>query len=68
MRAAALAVVASLIGGAAYYKVGTPVVRAYPSADGTMVVKLTLSRFPGFVAYLRTSGAPMLGRGRGETA
>ena len=59
MRGALVAAVVSVLGGVLYYLIGTPVIRSYPSPDGTMVVKLTLSRTPGFVAYFRTS------RGRG---
>ncbi len=53
---AAWAVLLISLAGAAAYKLGTPVVRAYPAPDGTMVIKLTLSRAPGFVAYLRSGG------------
>ncbi len=63
MRAAATAAIISAVGGLLDYRVGTPQVRAYPAPDGTMVVKLTLSRAPGFVAYLRAPGGRMLGAG-----
>ena len=53
MRPAWIAVLLSVL-GATYLKVGVPSVRAYPSPDGTMVLKLTLSRAPNFVAYLRS--------------
>lgn len=63
MKSPLLAALLTVLGSLTYYKVGTPVVRAYPSSDGTMVVKLTLSRMPGFVAYFRTSGGRALGSG-----
>ena len=63
MRPVLLAVIGALI-GLTYYRVGTPSIKAYPSADGALVLKLTLSRAPGFVAYLRTSDARALGPGK----
>ncbi len=63
-----VALLLSLLGvSAAYRRLGTPVVRAYPSPDGTMVIKLTLSRAPNFVAYLRSGGNRQLSSG-GDTA
>lgn len=62
MRPAWIAVLLSLL-GVAYLKVGTPSVRAYPSPDGTMVLKLTLSRAPNFVAYVRSGGRAVLHAG-----
>lgn len=59
MRPAWIAVLLSLL-GVAYLRVGTPSVRAYPSPDGTMVLKLTLSRAPNFVAYVRSGGRAAL--------
>ena len=68
MRPTWVALLLSLLGlGATYYTVGSPVVRAYPSADGTMVVKLTLSRAPNFVAYLRTGGTRQLDAGGADS-
>lgn len=60
MRPALATALAALFGGLTYYVIGKPVVRAYPAPDGTMVVRLTLSRLPGFVAYFRTSGGHAL--------
>lgn len=61
MKAAAwLAVLCSTLLGAAIFKIGAPVIRTYPSTDGSMVVKFSLSKAPGFVAYLRTGGSPAL--------
>lgn len=70
MRPGWLALLLSISGlGAVFLKLGTPVVRAYPSPDGTMVIKLTLSRTPGFVAYLRSgAGNRRLGSGGDVTA
>ncbi len=67
MKAAAwLAILCSTLLGAAIFKVGAPVIRTYPSTDGSMVVKLSLSKVPGFVAYLRTGGGPALQSGATE--
>ena len=62
MRPAFLALLASLL-GLGVFKVGVPQIQAFPSTDGTMVLKLSLSRAPGFVAYLRTGGKRQLGAG-----
>ncbi len=51
--------------GGAFYKLGTPSVRTYPAPDGTMVVRLTLSRAPWFVAYFRTGARRALPGGSG---
>ncbi len=61
-----LAVLCSMLFGAAFLKVGSPVIQTYPSTDGSMVVKLSLSKAPGFVAYLRTGGDPALQSGSVE--
>jgi hypothetical protein len=61
MKAAAwLALLCSTLLGAVLIKIGAPVIRTYPSTDGSMVVKLSLSKAPGFVAYLRTGGSRVL--------
>ena len=67
MRPVLLAVIGALV-GITYYRIGAPSVKAYPSADGAMVLKVTLSRAPGFVAYLRTSGGPALGATTARTS
>ncbi len=64
--AAWLAVLCSTLLGAAIFKIGAPVIRTYPSTDGSMVDKLSLSKTPGFVAYLRTGGGPALQSGSAE--
>ncbi len=61
-----MVLLASLL-GLAYYKVGAPQVDAYPAPDGRMVIKVSLSRAPGFVAYLRTSGKGKLGAGKSHS-
>ncbi len=66
MRPGLVLLLASLL-GLAYYKVGAPQVDAYPAPDGRMVIKLSLSRAPGFVAYLRTSGKGKLGAGKSQS-
>ncbi|MBA2362196.1 MAG: hypothetical protein H0V86_01535 [Chloroflexia bacterium] len=69
MRSSAwLAVLGSSLLGAAIFKVGTPVVRTYPSTDGSMVIKFSLSKAPGFVAYLRTGGGRSLQSGSGDAS
>lgn len=55
MKPAVWAFLASLL-GLTYYRIGNPQIHAFPSTDGTMVIKLSLSRAPGFVAYFRTGG------------
>ncbi len=62
MRPGLMALIASLL-GLAYYKVGAPQFHAYPAPDGRMVIRLSLSRAPGFVAYLRTSSRKEIGTG-----
>lgn len=62
MKALWAALLISLLGGAAY-RFGTPVLRGYPAPDGTMVFKLTLTRAPGFVAYLHSGGKKELESG-----
>ncbi|MDQ3856281.1 MAG: hypothetical protein M3281_07810 [Chloroflexota bacterium] len=68
MRPAFIVALLTALGGLTYYKLGTPSVHAYPSPDGTMVVKLTLSRAPWFVAYFRASGSRKLGSGSRSSA
>lgn len=63
-----VAVLCSTLLGAAIFKIGAPVIRTYPSTDGSMVVKLSLSKAPGFVAYLRTGGGPALQSGPSENS
>lgn len=43
--------------GAAWAKFGRPQVSAFPSSDGNLVLKVTLTRTPGFVAYVNTGRA-----------
>lgn len=43
--------------GAAWARFGRPQVSAFPSSDGNLVLKVTLTKTPGFVAYLNTGPA-----------